>query len=148
MKQLILFISVLMMISCSSTKESSQETTFENIYQSTIGGNKQFGHEIIQSNEDYLKLIEKLKLEDVENENLFDVDFEEKSVIVIYLGERNTGGYSIEVDSLLWNNNLLTIKTKQTKPQKGAMVTMAFTYPYCLSTIPKINLKENKIEIK
>ena len=59
------------------------------------------------------------------------------NILVSYLGERNTGGYSIEVESLYWKEKVLYVKTREIKPGKGEMVTMAITKPYCISLIPK-----------
>lgn len=149
MKQIIIIFSFLTTIfSCSSKMNMSRDNSFENIYQSSTSGKSKLGYDLIQTNEAYLSLIERLNLEQVENEDLINVDFEDKNVIVIYLGEKNTGGYSIKIEELVWKQNLLLIKTEQIKPKKEDMVTMVITQSYCIATIPKIDLKENKIEIK
>lgn len=135
------------MFSCTSSKNRMNDTDFENIYNSSYGGKNNFGFELIQSNEDYINLITRLQIEEFDNnDGLYNVDFESRNVVIIYLGERSTGGYSVEVDSIYWKNEILFIKTKEIKPLKGQMVTMALTNPFCITTIPKV--KNQKIELK
>ena len=136
MKKIIVLVS-LFLLSCNSSKKVNNETSFENIYKSEIGGKTQFGFEIVDSNEGYLELINRLNLNDLEDEKLLEPNFEENNILVSYLGERNTGGYSIEVESLYWKEKVLYVKTREIKPGKGEMVTMAITKPYCISLIPK-----------
>ena len=123
--------------SCTSSKKTYDNTNFEVVYESSIGGNNAEGIEIITSNEDYLKLIERLKLDEVDDTKLLDADFDSNQLIVLYLGEKNTGGYSISIEKLYWIDTILHIKTLKKIPAKGEMVTMAITHPYCIAIIPK-----------
>lgn len=136
MKKIIVLVS-LILLSCNATKKVYNKTSFENIYKNSTGGKAQFGHEIIHSNEGYLELINRLNLSDLEDEKLLEPNFEENDILVVYLGERNTGGYSIEIESLFWKENVLYVKSKEIKPGKGEIVTMVITKPYCISLIPK-----------
>ena len=51
--------------------------------------------------------------------------------IIVSMGERNTGGYSISLSDIELDgyNNILTLKVKETSPDVEAIVTMALTYP-------------------
>ena len=50
--------------------------------------------------------------------------------IAVLMGEKNTGGYDIEVESIEDNEGRTNIFVKEIVPEKDAMVTMAITYPY------------------
>ncbi len=136
MKNTILIGLLFILVSCNSTKDYTN-TVFEEIYNSQIGGKDEFAYEHITSNEDFLTLIERLNLQEVENDKMLELDFSKNDVVVIYLGQRNTGGYSISVDSLYWQDSILNIETIITKPGKGENVTMVITTPYCVVSIPK-----------
>lgn len=137
MKSVLIVSILIMLFSCNSSKKIYTNTEFEEIYASQIGGKEEFGFEHITSNEKYLSLIENLNLQETENEKLLELDFTKNDVVAIYLGQRNTGGYSISVESLYWQDSVLNIKTAVTKPEKGENVTMVITTPYCIAVIPK-----------
>ena len=65
-----------------------------------------------------------------------------KTTVTIALGEKNTGGYSIDLTKIRVNNSSATIYVKENKPAVGSSVTQAFTYP-----ILKIEFETNPGEI-
>lgn len=136
MKRIIVLLS-LVLFSCNSSKKGYDKISFENIYKSEIGGKTKFGYEIIHTNEGYLELINQLNLSELEDEKLLEPNFQENDILVTYLGQRNTGGYSIEVESVFWKESVLYVKTREEKPEKREMVTMVLTSPYCITLIPK-----------
>lgn len=137
MKTVIIFSLTFIFFSCNSSKKIYTNTEFEEIYTSQIGGKDEFAYEHITSNEDFLTLIERLNLQEVENDKMLELDFSKNDVVVIYLGQRNTGGYAIAVESMYWQDSILNIETIITKPGKGENVTMVITTPYCVVSIPK-----------
>src|SRR5438132_7492184 len=54
----------------------------------------------------------------------------DESAIVLNLGRRATGGWSIEPIEVSGDQSLLTIKTKVNAPPAGSIVTEAITYPF------------------
>lgn len=135
MNKIILSVVIFTLSCASNTKIDNAD--FEVIYKSSYLGKSDKGFELIQTYKTYSELIKRLELEEVEDEYFFDIDFSNQSILVVYLGERNTGGYSIDVSNIYWNKNNLVVETSETKPQKGEMVTMAITNPYCIVKIPK-----------
>lgn len=135
MNKIILSVVIFTLSCASNTKIDYSD--FEVIYKSSYLGKSEKGFELIQTYKTYSELIKRLELEEVEDEYFFDIDFSNQSILVVYLGERNTGGYSIDVSNIYWNKNNLVVQTSETKPQKGEMVTMAITNPYCIVKIPK-----------
>lgn len=66
------------------------------------------------------------------------LDFAGQSVVVASLGEKNTGGYSVEVTGVELVNGKLKVTVHESKPGPGAMVTQALTQPYHIVRIPKV----------
>src|SRR5207244_12583847 len=65
--------------------------------------------------------------------NLPNIDaefFRSNVVIAAFLGERNTGGYGVEINC--WRNG--DIRISQKKSGKGGLVPRIVTYPYQLGT--------------
>jgi hypothetical protein len=66
------------------------------------------------------------------------LDFAGQSVIVASLGEKNTGGYSVEVTGVELMGGKLKVTVRETKPGPGTFVTQALTQPYHVVRIPKV----------
>jgi len=71
------------------------------------------------------------------------VDFSKESVLVVYMGEKNSGGYSIEVTGVQKENGKLAVSVRQTSPGPGTMTTMALTQPFHMVRIPKVQAGTN-----
>ena len=128
---------LLLIVACATPKTVVLKTSFHTLYKSDNGGSKLPGHLHINNNEDFIKLIENLKIDESEFNSLTAVDFNENDIIVLNQGQKSTGGYSIDVISVFWKEDLLLIKKTEKLPSKGQMVTMALTSPYCITIIPK-----------
>lgn len=133
----ILPILFIIISSCTTPKGIVTQPTFSTIYKNTNGGTDKAGYLHITSNEAYIKLIEALKIDESEYNNLVSVNFNTNDVVVIYQGQKNTGGYSIDVAEIHWANEILMVKTIETIPETGKPVTMVITSPYCITLIPK-----------
>jgi hypothetical protein len=46
------------------------------------------------------------------------------------MGEKNPGGYSIGIDTVVETDKNIVITIKETSPEPGSMVTQAFTNPF------------------
>lgn len=130
-------ILLLFLTACATPKKIVAQPTFSTIYKNTNGGSEKPGHLHITTNEEYIKLIEALKIDESEYTKLASVNFKTNDILVIYQGQKNTGGYAIDIASINWENDKLIVQTKETIPEAGKPVTMAITTPYCIAIIPK-----------
>lgn len=130
-----------LLLACSGTKQVTVDKSLYQILtqQSDGGGNIRF-YEILtepreiamlQSDENLRK---KLTAEDINNSNF----------IILNMGEKSSGGYSITVESVLESPDKILVTVKENEPPAGSVNTDAITYPYA---IVKINSKK-PIEIK
>jgi hypothetical protein len=108
------------------------EGTFEILKQETNGGREKAANVLIKSQEDLDKLYAELNLTDVPK-----VDFVGNNVVALFMGQKNTGGFSISVGkvTLEGETNTATVQIVESTPQD--MATMALTAPYCIATISK-----------
>jgi fructose-specific phosphotransferase system component IIB len=81
-----------------------------------------------------VNLKDKITADDINNSNF----------IILNMGEKASGGYSISVDSVVETPEKIIVTVKENEPPAGSINSMAMTYPYC---IVKINSKK-PIEIK
>ncbi len=68
----------------------------------------------------------------------------EKNIVVIAMGEKKTGGYSISIEKVITNNSEATIYVSETSPKPNETVTQAFTYP---NVQIEFNRKPTKITV-
>lgn len=137
MKKLVALFSVVILFSCSSTK-TAKDVSFQVLTDSGYRGKKTQSYEVIDNHQDLKKLYDTVKDELVPN-----VDFAKSRVVALFLGEKNTGGYTIGIESVRQEKGKVIVKVKKTYPE--GMVTMAFTQPYMIAkidTTQKIEFEE------
>lgn len=67
------------------------------------------------------------------------IDLKKQMVIVIYAGEKPTGGYSVELQSLEVKDKKLIVRSKLNAPGPDDIVTQAFTYPELLLLVDRFD---------
>lgn len=65
------------------------------------------------------------------------VDFSREMVIVVAMGRRPTGGFGIEVDSVVARDGSMVVAVTQTAPGSTCMTTQAFTAPAAAVRVPR-----------
>lgn len=68
-----------------------------------------------------------------------EVDFSKSTIIAVFMGEFNTGGYGIEIKKILDMDQSAVVKVEKTYPGRGCGVIEAFTYPYHIVKTDKID---------
>lgn len=58
------------------------------------------------------------------------VDFSTQQAVLINIGQRNSGGYSVSTDQILEFSDHLKVKITLTKPGNGCATTLALTSPF------------------
>jgi len=134
MKKLItLTCFLLLIVSCNAKKETitnDPNAGFDVLKKEAQGGKDKPGHETIRSQEKLAALYKELNVEEVPQ-----IDFASFNVVVLYMGQKNTGGYSIDVANVGISGDTAYIKKIEAAPED--MATMALTYPYVIVKIPK-----------
>ena len=65
-----------------------------------------------------------------------EVDFEQSMVVAVFLGQRPSGGYAVEIESCTVQDDELHVRRLETVPGQDA-VTMALTAPFHMVTVPQ-----------
>jgi hypothetical protein len=140
-KYLVLSIIIVVLSSCSSSKKAYfSQPLYEVLTGSDYGGANFKFYEII-SQEDEFKIL----LSDDELKKFVKKDDIEKSnFILVNLGEKPSGGYTIQIVKVEETAEKVMVTLKENEPKSGEMVTSAITKPYF---VLKINSKK-PIEIK
>ncbi|HLA54986.1 MAG TPA: protease complex subunit PrcB family protein [Flavobacterium sp.] len=142
MKKLIFpALAALMLYSCGAKQAATNNNSLYEVLteQPDGGGNIRF-FEILSKPEE----INMLKGDPHIKGKIKDEDVKNSNFLVMNMGEKSTGGYSIGVQSMEETDDKIIITVKETEPKPGDMVTQNITYPYC---IVKINSKK-PIDVK
>ncbi len=141
MRKVILVVTILVLVSCSSTKTTNSTSSLYSVLISSEygGGNFQF-YEIFTEEKEFKMLLGDEELKKFVQPN----DIATSNFILLNMGEKTTGGYSIEVVNVEELSDKIIVTVKENSPKVGENVTNAITNPYC---VVKINSKK-PIEIK
>lgn len=137
MKKIVLILTLIGLVSCNSTKQFTEGEDYTYVIKNNPRGYEKASVAVIDNYNDLINEVDKLKISDEINEALLNIDLEQNNVLLMHLGQRNTGGYGIEIEKIYEKKNVLYIKTKEIKPAKGAMTTMTLTKPFTIVLIPK-----------
>ncbi|MFD2890617.1 protease complex subunit PrcB family protein [Flavobacterium chuncheonense] len=147
MKKVVTIVMIIvLMVSCNSAKNGGAHG-FSVLASGTNGGSENFSYIVLENDNDLAEAISKLPIEESDYDKLLNVNFKENNVLILHLGQKNTGGYGIEVEDIQNKNNVITVFYKIVKPKPGEMVTMALTNPFTVAAIPKAKetlIKESK----
>lgn len=140
MKKIVLLLVALTLVSCgaTSTKSSDKNSLYEVLTQQTNGGASIRFFEILSEPNEITMLQNDENLKNKIRPN----DLQTSNFIVLNMGEKTSGGYSIGIDTVVETDKNIVITVKETSPEPGSMVTQAFTNPFC---VVKINSKKEII---
>ncbi|MCH4888502.1 protease complex subunit PrcB family protein [Acidaminobacter sp. JC074] len=97
---------------------------------------------------DRMNLPEGLKVDENHKESGYDfIEKDDANFLILYMGERNTGGYGIRVTDILKVADEYLVLVEEKSPAPGDIVTMAFTYPYTVVKLDK-EITEDMIKIE
>ncbi|RZJ54468.1 MAG: protease complex subunit PrcB family protein [Flavobacterium sp.] len=138
MKQIILFLSILFLItSCDSDDSEVSEVQFTVIAQGDVyNGNFETPklNLVIKNNEQWNALKNSMSSYSVTKINETDIDFTKYEVIAVVDQVYRSGGYSIDITKISQNNRNIIVKVDQL--QKGNL-TSVITQPFHIVKITK-----------
>lgn len=140
MKKIIVTLVAIALASCGTiaTKSSDKNALYQVLTQQTNGGASIRFFEILSEQNEIVMLQNDENLKDKISSN----DIQTSNFIVLNMGEKTSGGYSIGIDTVVETDKNIVITIKETSPEPGSMVTQAFTNPFC---VVKINSKKEII---
>lgn len=137
MKKALAIFSILILIGCGSkSKISEAKPLFEILTRQEDGGASIRFFEIL-SEEREIKMLQNDAL--LKNK-ITGSDINNANFIILNMGEKNTLGYTIDIENIEETADKIIIKVRDIEPKKpGAVENEVFYYPY---TIVKVNSKK------
>jgi hypothetical protein len=138
MKKVISVLAVFVLISCGAKKTSDSKALYEVLTtQSDGGGNIKFYEILTEPNE-----IKMLENDPLLTDKMKQTDINTSNYVILNMGEKTTGGYSIGVEKVEETDKNIIITVKENNPAPDAMTMQVITYPY---TVVKVHSKKEII---
>jgi hypothetical protein len=128
--QLATQFSVPLRVAAIQSNRSTDRVSFKTIAKGVRSGIREPVQIAIRSQSEWQKLWRQHTSTSTASAPLPVVDFDKEIVAAVFLGERPTGGYTVEISAAEVAGSLLTVFVKETSPNPGAIVTQGFTQPF------------------
>lgn len=136
-KTMTFLFTMCLLFSCGSTKTPPPGDSYEVIFEGSYGGKEEKSYKVIRSQEELEKIFKQIEIVGSSKAESVDVNFDKHRVVALFMGTRNTGGFSIGVSDVEVQGDTTYVMVKETGPEPGEMVTMALTNPYSIVKIEK-----------
>lgn len=140
MRKAVFLLLVVMVVSCKSGADKANKPLYEVLTQQSTGGAQVRFFEILTE----AREIKMLQSDENLKKKVKEGDTDTANFIILNLGEKNSGGYSIGIEKVEEKADKIIVTVKETAPAAGEMTASVMTNPY---TIVKINSKK-PIEIQ
>mgnify|MGYP001627120910 CR=1 FL=1 len=74
------------------------------------------------------------------------IDFNKNMVLAVFMGQKPTSGYAIQITEVAHSNGEVVAKLKETAPAKGAIVLQVLTQPFQIVVVPKVDTQVRFVE--
>jgi hypothetical protein len=140
MRKIVLGVMIITLFSCATGKPVATDSKklYEVLTEQTYGGAAIRFYEIL-SEPNEIRMLQ--KDENLKN-SIKPTDLQNSNFVILNMGQKSSGGYSINVEGVVETPTQIIIKVKETGPEPGGMVTQAMTNPFC---VVKINSKKEII---
>ena len=103
--------------------------------------------EVIRDKAAFAKVWDELQAQSRTRPSRPEIEFAHEMLVLVTLGQRRTGGFSIEVVNVEVRQNRLRIEVRRQKPPPDAMVIQSLTSPFHLVAVPKSDLRPEFVEV-
>jgi PrcB C-terminal len=67
------------------------------------------------------------------------IDFNQRTVVALFLGSRPTAGYAIEITGTRQEGKTLVVDWRETRPKPGMLLAQVLTSPALIASIPRFD---------
>ncbi len=85
---------------------------------------------VIKTEDRWKEVWRKVHLLRVPKPELPEIDFQEEMIIAVFMGDRKSGGYEIEIREIIKTEKEIVVQVEEKEPSPESLRTMALTQPY------------------
>lgn len=98
-------------------------------------------HIVITNPKDWAELWKQVHRGKIPVPEVPTVGFSKNMVIAVFMGQKPTSGYSIQIAEVAQTDGEVVVKVMETVPPKGAIVLQVLTQPFHIAVVPKVEAK-------
>lgn len=110
-----------------------EKVEFSNVAKGFYGSREEKGNLVIHSEAELTS--------NIDTAGLLGIDFAHEMAVAVFSGTKPTGGYSVEITKIIETDTEIVVTAVETSPGADCIVTQAFTSPYSIVKIPKLDKK-------
>lgn len=103
---------------------------FQTIEQRAMSGIDNKEEHIVSDDKQWATLWAKVHSNQSPVPNMQAVNFNKEQVLAVFMGQKNSGGYGIEIKRVIDTGKKIVVVVEEITPPEGAIVTMALTQPF------------------
>lgn len=139
---------ILLISSMSGTCSKKQEQpAYRIIAEGAYCGIGEEKHWIIRDSLEWKTMWEQVYSGQIPQPDLPEIDFQKKIVVGYFSGTKSSGGYSLELSSIVAEQGIVQVVLTQTGPGKNCIATMALTQPFLIVVMDTPVLPEIRLTI-
>src|SRR5882672_1575839 len=128
---------LLLLASCTACAAVAVAVTFSTLAKGLASGVGQPTQIVVRSQNDWAALWSRHMRTQIAPPPPPSVDFSRDMVVALFMGERPTGGYAIDVTRIERTDAGLAVHYRTTRPDPSAMQMQVLTQPFHLVTLPR-----------
>lgn len=120
--------------------EETEESQAPAITDSINGSNSSInesGMVVLNSSEEARERLGADFIWDTSEARELDIDWEQEMAVAVFLGRRNSGGYSVDIQDVEVRGDTAIVQARERAPGNGCATTMAITSPFALATLER-----------
>ena len=130
---------VLLLASCTACAAIAATVSFATLAKGLASGVGQPTQIVVRSQHDWAALWSRHMRTPIAPPPPPSVDFSRDMVVGLFMGERPTGGYAIEITRIERTDQGLSVHYRTSLPDPSAIQTQALTQPFHLVTVPRVD---------
>ena len=126
------------MCACVSANEPSQPSKIRPIAKGGFSGFQEPAQIVITNSTQWAELWRKHSAKQIPAKPAPEVNFDKESVLFVSLGQKRSGGYSVEITGLEQTAGKAKVLVKTQAPKPGGMQLQAITSPFHIVAVPRL----------
>ncbi len=95
-------------------------------------------HMVITDPKDWAELWKRVHRGKIPIPEVPTIDFNKNMVLAVFMGQKPTSGYAIQITEISRTNGEVVVKVKEVTPPKGAILLQVLTQPFHIVVVPKV----------
>lgn len=126
----VIMVAAVLVLHAFGVTGTGRRLEFQTLKKGNYSGHTSSGYYLINNLDEWTEVFEKSPQP--------EIIFSKTTIIAVFMGQRSTGGFGIEIKEIIDIGFLVIVKVEKTGPGEGCMVPMVLTSPFHVVEVDKI----------